>query len=142
MSGDKAPRWLGRAVLCDELRAAGLPWVPEAWGRRPADRWLSLADRLEAVQVAGAIAAAIRRRGVPCGPELRDEAWRLVVAGLGRLPRDRWPTIRMPGDFYDEPAPQADEPDHDHDQAADPEPEPAGDPEPLMIRERGRRHGR
>jgi hypothetical protein len=140
MSGDEAPAWLGRAILCDELRAAGLPWVPEAWGRRPADVWLTLDDRHEAVKVAGAITAAIRRRGVPCGHELRDAAWRLVVAGLGRLPRDRWPTIRMPGDFYDEPAPEADDPDPDH----DPDPEPVGEPEPLVIRRRegGRPHAK
>jgi hypothetical protein len=127
MSGDDVPEWLGRNVVCDELRGLGLPWVPEAWWRRPADAWLTLSDTLEAVAVSSALVAAIRRRGIPCGDELRDAAWRCTVAGLGRLPRDRWPT-RRPADEHDElPAPR---------------PEPADEPLVIRRREGGRPHAK
>lgn len=138
MTGDNVPGWLGRNVLCDELRGLGLPWVPEAWWRRPADHWLTAPDTLEAIAVSSALVRAIRRRGIPCDHELRDAAWRLVVAGLGRLPRDRWPTRRP----ADEPAlePQAPEAEPER----DPDPGPAGEAEPLVIRRRGKggQHGR
>jgi len=130
MNGDDVPEWLGRNVLCDELRAHGLPWCPEALWRRPADRWLTNRDTHEALAVSSALVSAIRRRGIPCGDELRDQAWRLTVAGLARLPRDRWPT-RQPADEPDEQA----SPRH--------EPDPVADDQPLVIRRReGGRRGK
>jgi len=120
------PAWLGRMILHDELRGLGLPWVPEAMWQRPRDQWLTLDDTFTAVALSSSLVWAIRRRGIPCGDELRDAAWRCTVAGLGRLPRDRWPTRRP-----------ADEPDEPDEQPA-PRPEPAD--EPLVIRRRdGRR---
>lgn len=130
---DGVPEWLGRAVLCDELRRLGLPWVPEALWRRPADRWLTMADTLEAVALTITLVRAMRRRGIACDHEMRAAALRCVVAGLGRLPRERWPTRQRP-------APAAD--DHRRDDPAD-EPaleqadEPHHDPLPLVIRRRG-----
>jgi hypothetical protein len=129
MMGDDLPGWAARAVLCEELRGLGLPWVPEATRRR-SDGWLTLADTHEAIAVSSALVAAIRRRGIPCGDELRDQAWRLTVAGLARLPRDRWPTRRPAYERDDQPAPRH-------------EPEPVADDEPLVIRRRdGGRHAK
>lgn len=130
MSGDDLPEWLGRAVLCDELRGLGLPWVPEATWRRPSESFITtFEERLEAVDVSSALVSAMRRRGIPVGDELRAAAWRCTIAGLGRLPRDEWPTRRR--DVEERPRPQA-APEAD---------EPADDP--LVIRRRGdgRRRG-
>jgi hypothetical protein len=94
MRANRAPKWLGRMILCDELRALGLPWSPEAVEYRPDDRWLTYGDTLQAVDVSAAIVARMRRR-IPVGDDLRAAAWRCTVAGLQRLPREAWPTDRQ-----------------------------------------------
>jgi hypothetical protein len=127
---NKAPPWLRRAIVADELRALGLPFVADAWWRKPPDAWLTYLERLEAITTASAVIDGIRRRigAVPRG--LRDAVWRCVVAGLGRLPRDRWPT-RRPADTDELPALE-----REHER----EPEP--EDQPLVIRRRavGGRH--
>jgi hypothetical protein len=148
MIGDEPPAWLGRVILHDELRGLGLPWCPDACWRRPPDAWLTMSDTLEAVALSVALVRAIRRRGIPCGDELRDAAWRCTVAGLGRLPRDRWPTRRQ-ADDHDEPddpgAPCVPDDPNDPDEPGE---QPAGRPEPadepLVIRRRegGRPHAK
>lgn len=94
MRANRAPRWLGRMILHDELRAIGLPFVAEAVACRPADRWLTYRDTLQAVAVSAAIVDRMRQR-IPVGDDLRDAAWRCTVAALGRLPRESWPTSRQ-----------------------------------------------
>lgn len=94
MLANRAPKWLGRMILHDELRALGLPFVPEAVAYKPADGWLTYTDTLQAVSVSAAIVHRMRQR-IPVGNELRDAAWRCTVAGLGRLPRNQWPTNRQ-----------------------------------------------
>jgi len=89
-----APNWLGRMILCDELRALGLPWSPEAVEYRPDDRWLTYGDTLQAVDVSSSIVARMRRR-IPVSDDLRAAAWRCTVAGLQRLPREAWPANRQ-----------------------------------------------
>lgn len=113
MRANRAPRWLGRMILHDELRGLGLPWVPEAVAFKPAEGWLTFTDTLQAVAVSSAIVQRMRER-IPVGDELRDAAWRCTVAGLRRLPREAWPTRRPDVAGVDaqreqaEPAPQAD----------------------------------
>lgn len=121
----KAPAWLRRAIVADELRALGLPFVYDAWWRRPSDAWLTHGDTLEAITTSSAVIDGIRRRIGPVPETVRDAVWRCVVAGLALLPRDRWPT-RRPADDTDELPVRR------------PEPEP--DDEPLVIRRRGGRH--
>lgn len=95
MRARTAPRWLGRMILHDELRGIGLPFVPEAVVFRPADFWLTYGDRLEAVAVTTAIVQGMQRRGIAVGDELRSAAWQCTVAGLRRLPREKWPWNRQ-----------------------------------------------
>lgn len=116
MRANCAPKWLGRIVLCDELRALGLPWSPEAVEYRPDDRWLTYGDTLQAVDVSSVIVARMRRR-IPVGDDLRAAAWRCTVAGLQRLPREAWPANGQP-DVVDER----------HDEQGS---------EPVVIRRRG-----
>lgn len=112
-----APRWLGRMILHDELKGIGLPFVPEAVIFKPADGWLTFHDTLHAVAVSSRIVERMRRR-IPVGDELRAAAWRCTVAGLGRLPRERWPNrqrvadvARAPGEqSFDAEQERADEP--------------------------------
>jgi len=122
---DRAPPWLRRTILCDELRALGLPWVPDAWWRQPPDAWLTYDERLEAITVSIAVIDGIRRRIGPVPRGLRDAAWRCIVAGLAVLPRDRWPT-RRPSDSNDK-LPACEDRRHER--------EP--DDQPLVIRRRG-----
>lgn len=130
------PEWLGRMILCDELRHLGLPFVPEAMWRRPNDGWLTFTDTLDAVSMSSAIVWAIRRRGIPCGDELRSAVWRCTVAGLGLLPREAWPTNRQHvADVADEPEASV---------AELPQADKAVADEPLVIRRQGagRRHAK
>lgn len=120
MRANRAPRWLGRMILHDELRAIGLPFVAEAVAYKPADGWLTYGDTLQAVAVSSAIVHRMRQR-IPVGDELRAAAWRCTVAGLGRLPREAWPTSRRDAGEQAAPRLQADEPQVN----------------PLMIRRRG-----
>ena len=120
MRANRAPRWLGRMILHDELRAIGLPFVAEAVAYKPADSWLTFGDTLQAVAVSTAIVHRMRQR-IPVGDDLRDAAWRCTVAGLGRLPREAWPTSRRDADEQAAPVVEADEP----------------QTSPLMIRRRG-----
>lgn len=94
MRANQAPKWLGRMILCDELRGLGLPWCPEAVAFRPADQWLTFPDTLQAVAVSSRLVERMRRR-IPVGAELRDAAWRCTVAALARLPREAWPANRQ-----------------------------------------------
>lgn len=121
MRVNRAPRWLGRMILHDELRAIGLPFVAEAVAYKPADRWLTYRDTLQAVAVSSAIVHRMRQR-IPVGDDLRNAAWRCTVAALGRLPREAWPTSRCDAGEQAAPRLQADEQ------------RPA---QPLMIRRRG-----
>lgn len=130
---DGVPGWLKRNLAREELRRLGLPWVPEALWRRPADRWLTMADTLEAVALTITLVRSMQRRGIACDLELRTAAQRCVVAGLARLPRDRWPTRQRP-------APDADDhrrDDHADEPAVEQADEPVHDPVPLVIRRRG-----
>lgn len=125
MRARTAPRWLGRMILHDELRGIGLPFVPEAVAFKPADYWLTYGDRLKAVAVTAALVRGMQRRGIAVGDELRSAAWRCTVAGLRRLPRERWPWNRQHvAVLHDRPAEQR----------------PAfeqRDAEPVVIRRRG-----
>jgi hypothetical protein len=91
---DDLPEWAGRQLLADALRTCGLPWVPGAWWRRPADRWMSPADTTQAICLEGLVVAEARRRlpwgttGKVLGREWRDAAWRCIVAGLALLDAD------------------------------------------------------
>jgi hypothetical protein len=121
---DKAPPWLRRAIVADELRALGLPFVADAWWRRPNDT-LTLRERHEAITTSSAVIDKVRRRIGPVPEALRAAVWRCVVAGLAVLPRDRWPT-RRPADTGDElPALEQRRDEREHDD------------EPLVIRRRG-----
>lgn len=120
MRANRAPKWLARMILHDELRAVGLPFVAEAVAYKPADGWLTYRDTLQAVAVSSAIVNRMRQR-IPVGDELRSAAWRCTVAGLGRLPREAWPTSRRDADEQTAQRVQADEP----------------QTSPLMIRRRG-----
>lgn len=136
-NGDSVPAWLGRNVLCDELRRLGLPWVPEAACRRPADRWLTMPDTLEAVALTIMLVRSMQRRGIACDLELRTAAQRCVVAGLARLPRDRWPTRQRPAPDADADAADQRRDDHADEPALEQADEPVHDPVPLVIRRRG-----
>ncbi len=89
--GGELPEWAARQLLAEALRACGLPWVPWAWWRRPADRWMSPADIEHAIALEGLVVAAARLR-LPAGVggravdrAWRDAAWRCIVAGLALL---------------------------------------------------------
>lgn len=123
MRSKTAPRWLGRIILHDELRDIGLPFVPEAVAYRPTDRWLTYTDTLHAIAVSSTLVARMQRR-IPVGDELRDAAWRCTVAGLGRLPRDRWPFRQHVAVSARRPAAQ----EHVAEQR---------DAEPVVVRRRG-----
>lgn len=91
---DDLPEWAGRQLLAEALKTCGLPWVPGAWWRRPADRWMSPADTAEAIRLEGLVVAEARRRlpwgtsGTVLGKVWRDAAWRCIVAGLALLDAD------------------------------------------------------
>ena len=106
-----APNWLGRRILCDELRALGLPWSPEAVEYRIDDQWLTYGETLHAVDVSLTLVERIRHR-IPVGEKLRAAAWRCTVAGLRRLPRAAWPVNRQHDADFDE---QPDVVDEGHD---------------------------
>jgi hypothetical protein len=88
---DDLPEWAGRQLLADALRSCGVPWVPGAWWRRPADRWMTPADTSQAIDLEGRVVAEARRRlprgvsGRAIGQTWRDAAWRCIVAGLALL---------------------------------------------------------
>jgi len=121
---DRAPPWLRRAIVADELRSLGLPFVADAWWRCPADT-LTLRERHEAIRMSSAVIDGIRCRIGPVPKGLRDAVWRCVVAGLAVVPRDRWPT-RRPADTGDE-LPALEQRRH----------EPEQDDQPPVIRRRG-----
>lgn len=92
--GEELPEWAARELLADAVKSCGLPWVPWAWWRRPADRWMTPADRIDAIALEGLVVAEARRRLPPgvsgrvIGQTWKDAAWRCIVAGLALLDVD------------------------------------------------------
>lgn len=88
---DDLPEWAGRHLLAEALKTCGVPWVPGAWWRRPAVRWMTPVDTTQAIYLEGRVVAEARRRlpwgvsGMVLGKAWRDAAWRCIVAGLALL---------------------------------------------------------
>ena len=107
------PDWAGRMLLAESLRAVGLPWVPSAMWRRPDENWMTLTERLAAVNVAGRVIAEARgllppgvSGGATLDRQLRDAAWRCTVAGLALLDAEGWSRLAgIEPELRPEPAP-------------------------------------
>ena len=87
------PDWAARELLAEAVKAVGLPWVPGAAWQRPREVWMTLTERLAAVNIAGRVIAEARGllpAGAGVDRQFRDAAWRCTVAGLALLDADGW----------------------------------------------------